>query len=179
MPKRTLPPLAALALSALLLGGCGLPAHLGFSTDLQATLKPTKDNTASGLMTFRQQGKEVLIQGSFSGLSPGAHGLHIHEGADCGGIGARNAGAHLNPFGARHGSPASPSHHLGDLPMLTAGQDGEARFQARMNILTLDKGPTGLLGRTVIISARPDDFTTQPTGNSGPAVACGVIAPAP
>lgn len=176
MLKRTLPILLALALP---LAGCGLPARLGMSTDLQAALKPTKDNTASGLMTFRQQGKEVLIQGSFSGLSPGAHGLHIHEGGDCGGIGARNAGGHLNPFGARHGSPASPSHHLGDLPMLTAGQDGEARFQARMNVLTLDKGPTGLLGRTVIVTARPDDFTTQPTGNSGPAVACGVIAPAP
>lgn len=178
MPKRVLTPLLAFCL-ATLLSGCGLPARLGFTTDLQATLKPTKGNTASGLMIFRQQGKEVLIQGNFTGLAPGAHGLHIHEGGDCGGVMARNAGGHLNPFGARHGSPGSPSHHLGDLPMLTAGQDGEARFQARMDVLTLDKSTTGLLGRTVIVTARPDDFTTQPAGNSGPAVACGVIAPAP
>ncbi|MBI5519877.1 MAG: superoxide dismutase family protein [Desulfovibrio sp.] len=178
MPKRAIPILCVIGLIPALTG-CGLPARLGFSTDLQAQLKPTRGNAAAGLMTFRQQGKEVLIQGSFTGLAPGAHGLHIREGGDCGGPGARNAGAHLNPTGARHGSPGNPSHHLGDLPMLTAGAEGDARFQARMPGMTLDKGPNGLLGRSVVITARPDDFTTQPDGNSGPAVACGVIAPAP
>lgn len=180
MLKRTTPRFLALPLlltSCLLLTGCGLPARLGFPTELQAALKPTKGNEAGGLMTFRRQDNEVLIQGTFTGLMPGAHGLHIHEGNDCGGAAARNAGGHLNPGGARHGSPGSPSHHLGDLPMLTAGQDGTARFQARMPGMTLNDGPTGILGRTVIVTARPDDFTTQPAGNSGPAVACGVIAP--
>ncbi len=165
-------------LGLLALGGCGANGiHLGGPASLKAQLSPTKGSTASGLMTFRQQGKEVLIQGSFDGLTPGAHGLHIHEGSDCGGVNARNAGGHLNPAGVRHGSPASPAHHLGDLPMLTAGKDGQARFQARMDGLTLDKGPKGISGRTVIVTARPDDFTTQPDGNSGPAVACGVIQP--
>ncbi|MDP2848163.1 MAG: superoxide dismutase family protein [Humidesulfovibrio sp.] len=178
MLKRTLPLLLPLGL-ALFLSGCGLATHFGSPAGLQAALKPTKGNQASGLMTFRQQGNEVLIQGTFSGLTPGAHGLHIHEGGDCGGSAARNAGGHFNPTGARHGSPASPSHHLGDLPMLTAGQNGSARFQARMPGLTLDNAPTGIRGRTVIVTERPDDFTTQPTGNSGPAVSCGVIRPEP
>lgn len=174
------PPLLQLILMPLLVSllcGCGIAARLGGPTTLKAQLTPTKGSTSSGVMTFRQEGKEVLIQGSFSGLTPGAHGLHIHEGLDCGGPVARNAGGHFNPTGARHGGPGSPSHHLGDLPMLTAGQDGTARFQARMDGMTLDKGPKGIAERTVIVSARPDDITTQPDGNSGPAVACGVIRP--
>jgi Cu/Zn superoxide dismutase len=119
MPNRPpLRPLALLALLASLLSGCGIAAHLGAPTTLKAQLTPTKGSKTSGLMTFRQEGKEVLIQGTFSGLTPGAHGLHIHEGADCGGPAARNAGWHFNPNGTRHGSPGSPSHHLGDLPML-------------------------------------------------------------
>jgi len=173
-PLRTL---AALALPTLLLVGCGLGVHLGGPATLKAQLAPTKGSKASGLMTFRQQGKEVLIQGTFSGLTPGAHGLHIHEGGDCGGFAARNTGGHFNPTGARHGSPGGPSSHVGDLPMLAVGKDGTARFQARMDRMTLDKGPMGIAGRTVVISARPDDFTTQPDGNCGPAVACGVITP--
>lgn len=169
-------PLGPLALAAaLLLSGCASARHLFAPNSAEAKLSPTRGNTASGLMTFRQQGKEVLIQGEFSGLTPGAHGLHIHEGGDCGGAGAKNAGPHFNPTGARHGSPGSPSHHAGDLPMLTAGADGTARFQARMDGLPIEEGPAGILGRAVVVTARPDDYTTQPTGNSGPGVACGVI----
>lgn len=173
-----LPFQALLPILAVLLSGCGgLGGHFGAPASLKARLGPTKGYQASGLMSFRQQGKEVLIQGDFTGLEPGAHGLHIHVGGDCGGPGARNAGGHFNPTGGRHANPGSPTRHLGDLPMLTAGKDGTARFQARMDRLTADDGPSGLLGRTVIVSARPDDFTTQPDGNSGPAVACGVIQP--
>jgi Cu-Zn family superoxide dismutase len=172
--------LAGLALLAIL-GGCyGGGWHPFAPASATAKLSPTHGsgvagNKAEGSMTFRMQGREMLIQGDFTGLAPGAHGLHIHEGGDCGGPAARNAGAHLNPAGARHGGPGAPSHHLGDLPMLTAGADGTARFQARMAGLRLDYGPSGVLGRTVTVSARPDNFTTQPDGASGPAVACGVI----
>jgi len=169
---------APLALTVLMtLGGCASMAdwHPFAPKSAEAQLTPTRGNAAAGLMTLRVQGSELLLQGSFSGLTPGAHGLHIHEGGDCGGPAARNAGGHFNPTGSRHGSPASPAHHLGDLPMLTAGADGTARFQARMPGLKLEEGPAGILGRTIIITAHPDDGTTQPTGNSGPAVACGVI----
>lgn len=174
-PAPTRLALPALALLMLLSGCAGWrPA---WNDQAEAVLHPVKGGTAAGLMTFRQVGAEVLMQGTFSGLTPGAHGLHIHEGGDCGGPEARNAGGHFNPTGARHGSPASPAHHLGDLPMLTAGQDGTARFQARMGGLSLDAAKTSILRRALIITAHPDNFTTQPTGNSGPPVACGVILP--
>lgn len=163
------------SLLLLALAGCsGMRLGQG-GREAEALLQPVRGGAAAGQMSFRQTGDALLIQGAFTGLTPGAHGLHIHEGGDCGGPGARDAGGHFNPTGARHGSPGSPSHHLGDLPMLAAGADGTARFQARMGDLTLDGGRSSILGRTVIVTAHPDDFTTQPTGNSGPAVACGVI----
>lgn len=178
MPIPCLLLLPMLALFSLLASGCGAAARLMSPSQVEARLTPTKGGKASGIMTFRQQGKELLIQGTFTGLTPGAHGLHIHEGRDCGGAAARNAGGHFNPTGARHGSPGAASHHAGDLPMVTAGADGTARFQARLGGLSLDGGPLSIIGRTVIVTARPDDFTTQPDGNSGPAVACGVIGQA-
>ncbi|PKN09264.1 MAG: superoxide dismutase [Deltaproteobacteria bacterium HGW-Deltaproteobacteria-8] len=136
----------------------------------EAVLKPTRGNTAAGTMTFSQQGEGVLIKGHLTGLAPGAHGLNIHEIGDC-----AKAGGHFNPFGKRHGDLSRPDHHAGDLPMLVAGSDGTARFTALMDGISLEYGPGNILGRSIIVHARPDDFTTQPTGNSGPGVACGVI----
>jgi Cu-Zn family superoxide dismutase len=140
-----------------------------------AQLQPTKGNTTTGTMTFEQQGSKVLINGQFTGLSTGAHGFHIHEKGDCSALDGTSAGGHFNPFGKHHGDPAMPDHHAGDLPMLVAGADGSARFTALMDGLSLENGPGNILGRGVIIHAMPDDFTTQPTGNSGARLACGVI----
>lgn len=161
-------PTAALAL--LLLCACA-PR----TTTAEAVLQPTRGNSASGTMTFAQTGADLLIKGTFTGLTPGPHGLHIHEQGDCSGPGAAAAGGHFNPYRKRHGTPGGAASHLGDLPMLTAGKDGAARFEARMGGLSLDEGPGSILGRSVIVTARPDDFTTQPAGNSGPRVSCGVI----
>lgn len=142
-----------------------------------AELRPTKGNIAAGHMTFVQQGRVVVVKGLFSGLTPGAHGFHIHEKGDCSAPDATSAGGHFNPTGAKHGSPGAASHHLGDLPMLTAGADGSARFEASMDGIAIGEGIGNILGRSVVVHAQPDDFTTQPTGNSGARVACGVIKP--
>ncbi|MHC1701635.1 MAG: superoxide dismutase family protein [Humidesulfovibrio sp.] len=159
-----------LAASLLALSACAFKAP-----SAEAVLKPTKGNTASGTMTFAQQGDKVLITGQFTGLTPGAHGFHIHEKGDCSAMDATSAGGHFNPFGQRHGDPSKPAHHAGDLPMLVAGASGQARFNALMDGITLDSGPGNIVGRSIVVHADPDDFTTQPTGNSGARVACGVI----
>ncbi len=140
-----------------------------------ALLQPTKGNTAEGTMTFAQERDKVLIKGQFTGLTPGAHGFHIHEKGDCSAPDGTSTGGHFNPYGKPHGDPAKPNHHAGDLPMLVAGADGTARFTALMDGISLEYGPGNIMGRAVIIHAMPDDFTTQPTGNSGARVACGVI----
>jgi len=161
-------PLALLSLTLL----CACAPR---TTTAEATLRPTHGNTAAGTMTFAQTGADLLIKGAFTGLTPGAHGLHIHVYGDCSGSAATAAGPHFNPFGKRHGPPGGKSSHLGDLPMLTAGADGTARFEARMDVMTVEEGPTSIAGRSVIITARPDNFTTQPDGASGARISCGVI----
>jgi superoxide dismutase, Cu-Zn family len=159
-----------LAFTALFLAACAAKGPVA-----ETVLQPTKGNTAAGAMTFAQQDGKVLIKGQFTGLTPGAHGFHIHEKGDCSAPDATSAGGHFNPFAKPHGDPAKPAHHAGDLPMLVAGADGQARFEALLDGITLGNGPASILGRSVIIHAQPDDFTTQPTGNSGARAACGVI----
>ena len=159
-----------LAFSAIFLTACAAKGPIA-----EAVLQPTKGNAAAGSMSFAQQDGKVLIKGRFTGLTPGAHGFHIHEKGDCTAPDGASAGGHFNPFGKRHGDPAKPNHHAGDLPMLVAGADGQARFEALMDGISLENGPANILGRSIIVHARPDDFTTQPTGNSGARVACGVI----
>lgn len=159
-----------LAFSALFLAACAAK-----SPTAVALLKPTRGNTASGTVGFAQVGDKVRITALAQGLTPGAHGFHIHERGDCSAPDAASAGGHFNPFGKPHGDPARPAHHAGDLPMLVAGADGRARFEALMDGLTLHNGPASIMGRGIVIHARPDDFTTQPAGNSGASVSCGVI----
>lgn len=160
-----LPALTLLFLTMLSLTSCAFKAPSAV-----AVLKPAPGNTAAGTVSFAQQGKSVLIKGRFTGLAPGAHGFNIHERGDC-----ASPGGHFNPFGKRHGDLSRPDHHAGDLPMLVAGAAGQAHFEALMNGLSLEDGQANILGRSIVVHAKPDDFTTQPTGNSGPGVACGVI----
>jgi Cu-Zn family superoxide dismutase len=82
---------------------------------------------------------------------------------------------HFNPFGKPHGHPSSPERHAGDLPALKANKRGRANIQVDMDIITLTPGPANIIGRAVIVHASPDDYKTQPTGNAGARIACGVI----
>ena len=144
---------------------------------LQATaqLKPTKGNKTIGEATFEQVGNKVRVVVFVQGLKPGqAHGLHIHEGADCSGD-AMGAKGHFNPFGKPHGQPSSAERHAGDLPALKANKAGRANVQVDMDIITVGPGPASIIGRGLIVHADPDDYKTQPTGNAGARIACGVI----
>ena len=111
-----------------------------------------------------------------SGLSPGPHGFHVHEKGDCSAPDATSAGGHFNPDGKPHGHPSHGPHHLGDMPMLEADGGGNATLKAFLPGLALGGGPTGLAGRAVVVHAAVDDFKSQPAGNSGARIACGVIA---
>lgn len=159
-----------IVLSAALLSACAAQGPAA-----EAVLQPTKGNAAAGAVSFTQEGGKVRITALVQGLTPGAHGFHIHDRGDCSAPDATSAGGHFNPFAKPHGDPARAGHHAGDLPMLVAGADGQARFEALMDGITLQSGPANILGRSVIVHAQPDDFTTQPTGNSGARVSCGVI----
>ena len=141
-----------------------------------AQLKPTQGNTANGTVWFTQDGLRVDVRVQVSGLTPNQeHGFHVHEKGDCSAPDAMSAGGHFNPGGQPHG-PQSGAHHGGDMPSLKADAAGNAQASFQITGVSLGTGIDGLIGRGVIVHAKPDDYTTQPTGNSGARIACGVIA---
>lgn len=169
------------SLTPLLLASVLLAACNGVSTKgpvaIDVPLAPTKGNTATGQVRFTEIDGGVVVEARLSGLAPGGHGFHIHEKGDCSAPDATSAGGHFNPTGMPHGQPDKPEHHAGDLPMLVADAAGNAKLNTTIDGLSLtSKGNGNIVGRAVIVHAAPDDYTTQPTGNSGARVACGVIA---
>jgi Cu-Zn family superoxide dismutase len=129
----------------------------------------------TGTVTFTRRGTQITVALDLRGLRPGAHGLHIHERGDCSAADGSSAGGHFNPTNMQHGNPASGPHHAGDLPAITADRNGRARLTTRISGVTLDQGDNAIIGRAVVVHADPDDYTTQPAGNSGARIACGVI----
>src|SRR6187401_3070502 len=164
---------AALLLLVSLLGlGCATPQPSYVAT----TLQPTSGNAATGAVWFIADGGDVRIRGRITGLKANQeHGFHVHEKGDCSSGDAMSAGGHLNPSGKPHGPP-SGEHHAGDLPAIRADGAGIATIDARVRGLA---GPTEFAGKALVVHVSPDDYTTQPTGNSGARIACGVIAATP
>jgi Cu-Zn family superoxide dismutase len=141
-----------------------------------AQLQPTKGNTASGTVTFTQRGSKVLAEVKVSGLSPGAeHGFHIHEKGDCSSGDGMSTGGHFNPLGKPHAHFNTTDRHAGDMPALKADASGNASVTVELDVITVTDGPTSVVGRGLIVHAQPDDYKTQPTGNAGARIACGVI----
>jgi superoxide dismutase, Cu-Zn family len=170
--------LPALLASVSLAAGCAL-----FSTPpgrAVAELHPTRGNSASGTVTFVQIGDRVRVQAAVAGLRPGTeHGFHVHEVGDCSATDGSSAKGHFNPFGKPHAHYSTPERHAGDLPSLKADARGRAEIDVSLDVITLAKGPANIVGRSVVVHADPDDFRTQPTGNSGARIACGVIRRVP
>ena len=164
----------ALACSGLLTGCFGGAGASG-GDRAEAVLAPTQGNKVSGTVTFVQAGNKLKVFAEVTGLTPGLHGFHIHEKGDCSAPDGTSAGGHFNPTGKPHGSPEGGEHHLGDLMQLVADDKGNARQVSYVEGPTLESGPNSIIGRSVIVHAAPDDYKTQPTGNSGARQACGVV----
>lgn len=160
------------ASAAILLSACAGSSRSNASAE--AKLAPTQGTTTTGTVIFMQKGNDIEVTAHVAGLTPGAHGFHIHEKGDCSAPDGMSAGGHFNPGGQPHGHPHKGPHHAGDMPMLETDGYGNARLVAVLPGLTL-AGANGIVGKGVIVHAAPDDFKTQPTGNSGARMACGVI----
>lgn len=139
-----------------------------------AVIYPTKGNTVSGKVTFTAVGGGVHIVADMEGLKPGDHGFHIHEFGDCSSTNGSSAGDHYNPTNKRHGCPNNPDHHVGDMGNITANEKGKAHYDQINKDIKLG-GQTSIIGRSVVIHEGADDCTTQPSGNSGAKIGCGVI----
>ena len=120
----------------------------------------------------------LRLHGEVRGLAPGSvHGFHVHETGDCSAPDATSAGGHFNPGQQPHGDRAAGgAHHAGDIPNQTAGDNGEAAVDQTLAGLEIASGGANdIVGKGVIVHAQADDYTTQPTGNAGGRIACGVI----
>ena len=142
-----------------------------------AALQPTKGNKTFGEATFEAvEGNKVRVIVFAQGLRPEReHGFHIHEAGDCSSGDGMSAKGHFNPHGKPHGHPNSAERHAGDLPSLRAGKDGRAKLDVTVDAISIGQGAGNIVGRGLIIHADPDDYKTQPTGNAGARLACGVI----
>ena len=164
----------AMVAGSLLLAAC---SHMSLrSPSATATLAPTKGNQAAGTVNFLQRGTVVYVDARITGLSPGLHGFHVHEKGDCRAADGSSAGGHFNPTGAAHGGPGSPARHAGDLGNLTADANGIAVYKVEVTGISLETGSDSIIGRAVIVHAEPDDLHSQPAGNAGARIACGLIS---
>lgn len=164
---------SALILTAALVGCSQKTAEVDVKEAL-AVMNPTEGSKVHGTVSFAKDGKGVRITANIEGLSPGQHGFHIHEFGNCSSPDANSAGGHFNPTDMPHAGPKAEKRHAGDLGNLEADKDGVAKLEVTDDMMSME-GPLSIIGRSVIIHAKQDDFNTQPTGNSGARVACGVI----
>jgi Cu-Zn family superoxide dismutase len=167
--------LVSFASTAVLLAGCA-GGMQGGGPMAMAKLEPTRGNATAGTVMFQQMGEATMMHVRVDGLKPGGeHGFHIHDKGDCSSGDGMSTGGHFNPKGKPHGKHEDAERHVGDLPSLKADANGRVDQRFTLSGLTIGSGETDIVGRGLIVHAMPDDFKTQPTGNSGARVACAVI----
>ncbi|MGH7335118.1 MAG: superoxide dismutase family protein [Candidatus Rokuibacteriota bacterium] len=183
---QTVPWLIALALSFV---GCRMPYIPNpyvriplISTPPPSAAAHLKDGSGRivGTAVFLQQGSEVRLLLDVSGLPPGDKAVHIHEVGQCDPSSFDSAQGHFNPTGTQHGTANPRGPHAGDLPNITVDPDGRGHLEVSTKRVTLEKGPTSLFdadGSALVLHANADDMRTDPAGNSGARLACGVIVP--
>ncbi len=142
-----------------------------------ANLASASGSLVSGRLTLVPMGDGVHITGEIGGLQANSsHGFHIHEKGDCSAADASSAGGHFNPAAKPHGRTGHGAHHAGDGDNLVADAQGVARVNAHFSGVSLGGGSANdIAGRALIVHANADDYSSQPAGNAGARVACGVI----
>ena len=182
-------PLAFTILSAstLLLAACAAAPQRSAATaapvakrqasEAAVNLASASGSLVSGRLVLVPMGDGLHLRGEVGGLVPGSrHGFHIHEKGDCSAADFTSAGGHFNPTAQPHGRAAQGMHHMGDSDNLVADAKGVARVDAHFEGVTLGGGAANdIAGRGVIVHGAADDYATQPTGNAGARLACGVI----
>jgi len=143
----------------------------------RASLSGSSGSSVQGELQLTAVDGGVLIVGEVGGLQPDAElGFHVHENGDCSAPDAESAGPHFNPGQSVHGGPATAARHLGDLPNLASDSTGIAKVETTLAGASLqDGGPNDLMGRAFVVHERRDDHVSQPAGDSGIRIACGVV----
>ena len=143
----------------------------------EANLAPASASIVSGRLALVPDARGVHITGTIGGLQPlQTAAFHVHERGDCSAVDASSAGAHFNPANQPHGRNSAGAHHAGDMDNLRADAEGVAHLDMIVAGITLgDAAPTDVVGKSLVVHADPDDYRSQPSGNAGARLACGVI----
>jgi Cu-Zn family superoxide dismutase len=155
-------------------GASSVPLSVGTIIKAICVLHPTKGNNVNGIVTFTLTDVGIRVVADVQGLTQGKHGFHIHDYGDCSADDASSAGGHFNPEGHDHGAPSDRMRHAGDMGNLVADETGKAHLEYIDPMLKFE-GTGSIIGRSMIVHEKEDDLKTQPTGNAGPRIACGVI----
>jgi superoxide dismutase, Cu-Zn family len=168
--------LAGASTLALLAGCAGMQGQDGADATATAVLEPRSGSNVSGNLKFTQIGDVVRVTGEIRGHTKGPKGFHIHENGDCSAADGMSTGGHFNPDKHKHGGPYDPVKHGGDLGNVTFNDQGIAKVNFTVGDISVSSSrPDGIIGKAVIVHANQDDLKTDPTGNAGGRVACGVI----
>ncbi len=166
---------ATMFLTAVSLGCATTPPEPKYIATATAVMEPRSGSEVKGTVTFheREDGM-VRVNVDLTGVPDGVHGFHVHDKGDCSAPDASSAGGHFNPLGAQHAGPGDPQHHAGDLGNVF-GKGGVVKEEYWTKSITLGEGVTNIVGHAVIVHANRDDLTSQPAGNAGGRIACGVV----
>ncbi len=145
-----------------------------------AELAPKSGSAANGHLEFRKINGGITIKATVNGVTPaGKHGIHIHEKGDCSAADASSAGEHFNPLNMQHAAPNHTGSHIGDLGNIEVNEKGNGTLELTMKEANYDIKKVGgwevIVGKSVVIHAKEDDLQTQPSGDAGGRIACGVI----
>jgi Cu-Zn family superoxide dismutase len=167
----------ALGAAALLAAACAsTPQAASTGAVGRATLESRSGSTVHGTATFTELSTGVVrVVVEIEGAPTGTHGLHIHEKGDCSAPDATSAGGHFNPGTMPHAGPHDAQRHAGDLGNIEIQGNGKGKLEITTDLLTVKAGPNSVVGRSVIFHEKADDLKTQPTGNAGGRLACGVV----
>ena len=157
--------------------GCKTSSSNGKTSKLNVTFEPKNSSNVNGTGVFIEKNGKVTFTANFTGLIPGIHAIHIHEKSDCSAADGSSAGGHWNPTFKKHGKLGEGEAHKGDIGNFTADKfgNGTITFTTSEWCIGCDDANKDILGKSLIVHQGPDDYISQPSGNSGARVACSAI----
>lgn len=164
------------AAGSVLVAGCASTATPPADAQARATIESRSGSNVRGWAAFKDRSTGgVRIDVHIENAPPGVHGLHVHERGDCSAPDASSAGGHFNPGGMSHAAPSESRRHAGDLGNITIEANGTGHLELVSDLLTVRSGPNAVVGKAVIFHEKADDMRTQPTGDAGGRLGCGVV----